>query len=104
MTFMGHVAQDSSLTADGSFMPQMHDDVTPAATDEVAPPPRSHGMGGFLATCLVLIMAVLAAVAGLRSHHQLFTVAMFPTGRIAARLRSVVPRAPTLEELCLLRT
>jgi hypothetical protein len=61
-------------------------------------------MGGFLATCLVLIMAVLAAVAGLRSHHQLFTVAMFPTGRIAARLRSVVPRAPTLEELCLLRT
>jgi hypothetical protein len=63
----------------------------------------ADGMGGLLATCLAFIVAVLATLLGVRpSWQQVGLVARL--SERAARIRAVVPRAPSLAELCLLRT
>jgi peptidoglycan/LPS O-acetylase OafA/YrhL len=63
----------------------------------------SDGMGGLLATCLAFIVAVLAALLGVRpSRQQIGLVARLSD--YATRIRAVVPRAPSLAELCVLRT
>ncbi|MFJ8814827.1 DUF6153 family protein [Amycolatopsis thermoflava] len=63
----------------------------------------SDGMGGLLATCLAFIVAVLATLLGLRpSWRAVGLMARLPER--VARIRAVLPRAPSLAELCLLRT
>jgi hypothetical protein len=63
----------------------------------------SDGVGGLLATCLAFIVAVLAALLGVRPFwRQVGLVARLSD--CATRIRAVVPRAPSLAELCVLRT
>lgn len=63
----------------------------------------SPGLGGVLATCLAFIVAVVAAIAGLRPTEFRHVVRICRATR-AAVLRTALPRAPSLAELCLLRT
>lgn len=63
----------------------------------------SDGMGGLLATCLAFIVAVLATLLGLRPSWQQVALIARLSERVT-RIRAVVPRAPSLAELCLLRT
>ncbi|MGH3927062.1 MAG: hypothetical protein ACRDTT_30045 [Pseudonocardiaceae bacterium] len=64
--------------------------------------PGSPGQGGVLA-CLAFIVAVVAVIVGLRPPWlRTFVLVLMP--RRAAVIRTVHPRAPSLAELCLLRT
>ncbi|MEU0470700.1 hypothetical protein ABZ215_42465 [Amycolatopsis sp. NPDC006131] len=65
--------------------------------------PGSHGLGGLLATCLAFIVAVVAALVGLRPTGLRGIVPMLRSARVAM-MRAALPRAPSLAELCLLRT
>ncbi|MFI7676315.1 hypothetical protein [Actinophytocola sp. NPDC049390] len=64
---------------------------------------RSGGLGGVLATCLAFILAVVAAMAVLRPSHFRGVVRMLRPARVAVT-RALRPQAPSLAELCLLRT
>ncbi|SEP53343.1 hypothetical protein [Amycolatopsis saalfeldensis] len=66
-------------------------------------PLGSGGMGGVLATCLAFIVAVVSTLLGLRPSWRPVAVAAWLSGRVV-RIRAVRPRAPSLAELCLLRT
>lgn len=60
-------------------------------------------MDGLLASCLAFIVAALASLLGLRlSWRQIAVTARRP--HCAPRIPVVVPRAPSLADLCLLRT
>jgi hypothetical protein len=59
--------------------------------------------GGLLATCLVFLFAVVAAVATLRPGPFRGVVRMFRPARVLV-IRATRPRALSLAELCLLRT
>jgi hypothetical protein len=61
------------------------------------------GLGGVLATCLAFIVAVAAAVVSFRPGGLHGVVRMVRSLRVVA-MRAVQPRAPSLAELCLLRT
>ncbi len=65
--------------------------------------PGSHGLGDMLATCLAFIVAVVAAVVALRPTGLRSVVRMLRSARVAV-VRTALPRAPSLAELCLLRT
>ncbi|HEY8455380.1 MAG TPA: hypothetical protein VIL34_07285 [Actinopolymorphaceae bacterium] len=65
--------------------------------------PGSGGMGGVLATCLAFILAVVVAVASLRPGPSWGVVRLLRPARAVAT-RAVQPLAPSLAELCLLRT
>lgn len=77
----------------------------PVAAFAVAPDdsPSSSGLGGVLATCLAFILAVVAAVATLRPG-RLRSVARLLRPARATVIRALRPRAPSLAELCVLRT
>lgn len=63
----------------------------------------SHGLCGWLAGCLVLMVAVMAIIVGLRPVWlRIFASGL--TSRRAALIHTVHPRALSLTELCLLRT
>lgn len=66
--------------------------------------PGSHGLGDVLAACLVFIVAVVAVSVGLRPSLLRIFVAVLMFGRGRRVIRVVAPRAPSLAELCLLRT
>lgn len=83
-------------------------------TDAAAPVPVSAcaapagaldagGFGGVLATCLAFVMAVVAAATGLRPA-RLWNAGRAVRSARAALARTVLPRAPSLAALCLLRT
>jgi hypothetical protein len=61
------------------------------------------GVGGVLMTCLAFIVAVFAVAVWLRPAGLHRIVRMARSVR-AVVIRAVQPRAPSLEELCLLRT
>jgi hypothetical protein len=63
----------------------------------------SHGMGGLLITCLAFLIAVVTAMVGLRPALLRGLVAALRPPAMAAS-RSVLPRAPRLADLCLMRT
>jgi hypothetical protein len=63
----------------------------------------SRDTGGLLATCLAFIIAVAAAVVVLRPTGWATTVRLLDTMR-GAVVRAVVPWAPSLAQLCVLRT
>lgn len=65
--------------------------------------PGSPGQGGMLAACLAFIVAVVAVIVGLRPPW-LRTFVPVLMSRRAVVVRTVHPRAPSLAELCLLRT
>ncbi|MGH4016122.1 MAG: hypothetical protein ACRDSL_19805 [Pseudonocardiaceae bacterium] len=65
--------------------------------------PGSRGLGGVLATCLAFIVAVVAAVVALRPTGPRRIVRMLRSVRLAVN-RAALLRAPSLAELCLLRT
>ncbi len=65
--------------------------------------PGSRGLGGVLATCLALIVAVAAAVVALRPTGSRSIVRMLKSVRLRLG-RTALPRTPSLAELCLLRT
>ncbi|NBH03469.1 hypothetical protein [Amycolatopsis sp. SID8362] len=72
-----------------------------AVADEVAPVPQRDG--GVIATCLMLLVAVVATVTAVAARRG------FRLPIQASRLTEVVPRLagprpPSLAELCLLRT
>ncbi len=63
----------------------------------------SHGLCGGLAACLAFIVAAVAVIVGLRPPWlRIFAPALM--SRRAAVIRAVHSRAPSLAELCLLRT
>jgi hypothetical protein len=63
----------------------------------------SHGMSGLLITCLAFLIAVVTAAVSLRPGLLRGLVALLrPTG--TAMVRTVLPRAPRLADLCLMRT
>jgi hypothetical protein len=62
----------------------------------------STGLGGVLATCLVFILVVVAAVVALRPSRLQGIVRMLRPARVAVK-RAVRPRALSLAELCVLR-
>ncbi len=65
--------------------------------------PGFPGRGGVLAACLAFIVAVLAVILGLRPPWlRIFVLLLMP--RRPAVIRTVRPQAPSLAELCLLRT
>ncbi|WP_157367715.1 hypothetical protein [Alloactinosynnema sp. L-07] len=63
----------------------------------------THDLGGMLATCLAFLIAAVTAVAVLRPAVVRGVVRVLPPVRVAV-VRAVRPRAPSLAELCLLRT
>ena len=65
--------------------------------------PGSDGLGGVLATCLAFILAVVAAVATLRPRRVRHVARTLRATRAVA-IRAVRPRAPSLAQLCVLRT
>lgn len=65
--------------------------------------PGSQGLGGVLMICLTFIVAVVAAVAGLRPTGPRSVVRMVRSAPVLV-IRVIQPRAPSLAELCLLRT
>ena len=64
--------------------------------------PGDSDMGGALAACLMLIVAVIAIVAGLRLPGLRSSAAAPRPVRVALTL-VVLPQAPSLASLCLLR-
>lgn len=72
-----------------------------AAADDGAP--GSGVVGGVLATCLAVFLAVVVVLAALRPGPLWGAVRLLRPARVVA-IRAVRPRAPTLAELCLLRT
>ncbi len=65
--------------------------------------PGAPGQGGVLAACLAFIVAVMAIIVGLRPGWLRVFVAVLMSGP-ATVIRIVQSRAPSLAELCLLRT
>jgi len=65
--------------------------------------PGSGDMGGVLTTCLVVIALVLTAIAGLRPAG-LRIVMPLPTASCGTSALASTLRAPSLAELCVLRT
>lgn len=65
--------------------------------------PGAPGQGGVLAACLAFIVAVVAVIVGLRPGWLRVFVAVLMSGP-ATVIRIVQSRAPSLAELCLLRT
>lgn len=91
-----------------------HDDGAPLAIDGVPGHPQdaaavaadesgSGGMGSVLATCLAFLVLVLVAVAGLASGGLRAVVRVRPAG-LVAMVRTIPLRAPSLAQLCVLRT
>ncbi|MCA1696628.1 MAG: hypothetical protein LC749_18960, partial [Actinobacteria bacterium] len=66
--------------------------------------PGSPGRGGGLMACLAFIVAVAAGMVGLRPAWLRIFGPVLRSGRGHQVTRTVTPRAPSLAELCLLRT
>ncbi len=66
--------------------------------------PGFPGQGGLLAACMAFIVAVVAVIVGLRPARLRIIVAVLVSGPGRGVIRVVHLRAPSLAELCLLRT
>jgi hypothetical protein len=66
--------------------------------------PGSPGLGGGLVACLAFIVAVAAVMVGLRPAWLRVFGPVLRSGRGHRVTRTAAPRAPSLAELCLLRT
>lgn len=64
----------------------------------------SPGLGGGLVACLAFIVAVAAVMVGLPHAWLPIFGPVLMSGRGHRLIRTVAPRAPSLAELCLLRT
>jgi hypothetical protein len=64
--------------------------------------PGSTGLGGVLAACLAIIVAVVVAAAGSRPTGFRIVVRMLRSVRVPVA-STALPRAPSLSALCLLR-
>jgi hypothetical protein len=90
-------------TMDGSAAHQMADECPAGTAAHVPDTSNFDGLGHVLATCLAFIVAVAAAVVSLRPGGLRGVVRVVRSLRVVA-MRAVQPRAPSLAELCLLRT
>jgi hypothetical protein len=97
-----HVAMGMSTTADGgtSAMDVGEPSMAVVVADGA---PGSHDLGSLLAACLVFIVAVAAAVAVFRPARLAGFVRLFDVAR-GTVVRAVEQRAPSLAQLCVLRT
>jgi len=106
-TMYGRPGVSSSMAEDVAQDAHAADRMIPADTGALglveggSPGPR--GLGGVLATCLAFIVAVVAGVLGLRRAGLGSVVGILQSAGVVA-IRVVVPRAPSLAELCVLRT
>ncbi len=66
-------------------------------------PSSSGDMGSVLATCLAFLVAVLAVIVGLYPSWLRTFVRIHAPGR-GARVCAIAVRAPSLSQLCVLRT
>jgi hypothetical protein len=66
--------------------------------------PGSPGLGGGLVACLAFIVAVAAVMVGLRPAWLRVFGPVLRSGRGHRVTRTAAPRAPSLADLCLLRT
>ncbi|OZM70684.1 hypothetical protein CFN78_23710 [Amycolatopsis antarctica] len=104
-----HTSAQVSATA-GSDGPAMPAAPTPrasgvgVATVSASDIPADHGWGGALAACLVVFLGIVAAVVKWRPRRiGRLVLSMNRADRWPSR-PAVVPRAPSLAQLCLLRT
>jgi hypothetical protein len=95
----GHFTQETVTSAEADQLPTSGCAVASGATDSHL---DSDGLGGVLAACLAYLVAVVAAMTGLRP------IMLRCVDRLrfvhAPTIRRVLSRAPSLAELCLLRT
>lgn len=90
---------DPGLVAEHHATPDDHHEATQTDHHQQG----SHGMGGLLITCLAFLIAVVTAMVSLRPGLlRGLVAALRPTA--VAMARSVLPRAPCLADLCLMRT
>jgi hypothetical protein len=91
----GHFTQETVTSTEAGQLPTSGCAVADSHLD-------SDGLGGVLAACLAYLVAVVAAMTGLRpimpQRVDRLRFAHAPT------IRRVLSRAPSLAELCLLRT
>jgi hypothetical protein len=64
----------------------------------------SHDLGGMLAACLVCVVAVAAVIVALRPSPLRIIVTVLTSLRGCRMIHIASPPAPSLAELCLLRT
>jgi hypothetical protein len=97
----GHAAAATVMVGDGPELMTSTDAEHPPVSGVAS---GSHGMGGVMAACLVLLVVAVVAVAGL-ARPELFRMAdrVYRSVRVAAS-RAALPRASSLAELCVLRT
>lgn len=74
-----------------------------AATPADSHQPDPADLGGVLAACLTLVVAVVVVIAGLLPGRVRCRV-VSPATVVAALVRAAAPRSLSLAELCLLRT